>query len=107
MQTMGVDKKIWIDGIFFCQDLLPGWLWAPMDTATELPELPFRPWNTSIPICGLLNPFLYYTNANINIIMLCYMTIQVYGIQILHRCAAKKVKHFALEQFIIGGVALL
>ena len=28
--------------------------------------------------------------------MLCYMTIQVYGIQILHRCAAKKVKHFAL-----------
>ena len=34
------------------QDLLPGWLWAPMDTTTELPELPFRPWNTSIPICG-------------------------------------------------------
>ena len=34
------------------QDLLPGWLWAPMDTTTELAELPFRPWNTSIPVCG-------------------------------------------------------
>jgi hypothetical protein len=34
------------------QVLLPGWLWAPMDLATELPELPWRPWNTSIPQCG-------------------------------------------------------
>jgi hypothetical protein len=36
------------------QELLPGWLWAPMDLATELPELPWRPWNTSIPPCGEL-----------------------------------------------------
>ena len=85
---------------FFCQELLPGWLWAPMDTATELPELPFRPWNTSVPICGLLNPFLYHTNTNI--LMLCYMITQVFGIQILHRCAAKKVKHFVLWQLIKG-----
>ena len=34
------------------QDLLPGWQWAPMDITTEMPELPFRRWNTSIPICG-------------------------------------------------------
>ena len=58
---MGENEKRWIDGTFFGQDLLPGWLWAPMDTATELPELPFRPWNTSVPICGLLNLFLYNT----------------------------------------------
>ena len=100
MQTMGVNEERWIDGTFLCQDLLPGWLWAPMDTATELPELPFRPWNTSLPICGLLNPFLYHTNTNTstntNILMLCYMTIQVSGIQFLHRCEAKKVKHFVL-----------
>ena len=40
------------------QDLLPGWQWAPMDTTTELPELPFRPWNSSIPICGQYLPIL-------------------------------------------------
>ena len=105
MQTMGVNEKRWIDETFFCQDLLPGWLWAPMDTATELPELPFRPWNTSVPICGLLNLFLYNTiQYNTNILMLCYMTFQASGIiHILQRRPAKKVKHFVLLlQFIIG-----
>ena len=45
------DENI-IDVIFPDQDLLPGWQWAPMDITTEMPELPFRRWNTSIPICG-------------------------------------------------------
>ena len=44
------------DATFPEQELLPGWLWAPMDTTTELAELPFRPWNTSIPICGQSHP---------------------------------------------------
>ena len=46
-----VEKRL-IDVIFPDQDLLPGWQWAPMDITTEMPELPFRRWNTSIPICG-------------------------------------------------------
>ena len=50
---MGVLQK---EFYFPDQDLLPGWLWAPMDTTTELPELPFRPWNTSVPICGQSHP---------------------------------------------------